>query len=64
MATTVENNNTLSSDVYEISEFIDNIQQNNSDLDNNTLALGIFGYLNDVFTISMQNTVKFGLAQV
>lgn len=49
---------TLSSDIYDISEFVNTIQQNNSDLDQTTLALGIFGYLNDMFTISTQNTVR------
>ena len=48
----------LSSDIYAISEFVDDIQQNNSDLEGSTLAAGMFGYLNDVFTISMQNTVR------
>lgn len=57
MATT-DNDVILSSDIYEISEFVDTIQQNNSDLDKSTLALGIFGYLNDMFTISTQNTVR------
>lgn len=57
MATT-DNDIILSSDIYEISEFVDTIQQNNSDLEKTTLALGIFGYLNDMFTVSMQNTVK------
>ena len=58
MATNTTNNSILSSDIYEISEFVDKIQQNNSDLEDTTLALGIFGYLNDMFTISMQNTVR------
>lgn len=48
----------LSSDIYDISEFVDDIQQNNSDLERTTLAAGMFGYLNDMFTISMQNTVR------
>lgn len=48
----------LSSDIYAISEFVDDIQQNNSDLEGSTLAAGMFGYLNDMFTISMQNTVR------
>ena len=55
---TIDNDIILSSDIYEISEFVDTIQQNNSDLDKTTLALGIFGYLNDMFTVSMQNTVR------
>lgn len=52
------NDNILSSDIYDISSFINEIQQNNSDLEDTTLALGIFGYLNDMFTISMQNHVR------
>lgn len=55
-----EKENTLSSDIYDISEFVDTIQQNNSDLEKNTLALGMFGYLNDMFTVSMQNTIRMG----
>ena len=48
----------LSSDIYDISEFVNEIQKNNSDLDDTTLSLGIFGYLNDMFTVSTQNTVR------
>lgn len=52
------NENILSSDIYDISSFVNEIQKNNSDLDDITLSLGIFGYLNDMFTISTQNTVR------
>lgn len=52
------NENILSSDIYDISSFINEIQKNNSDLDDATLSLGIFGYLNDMFTIATQNTVR------
>ena len=52
------NGNILSSDIYDISGFINDIQKNNSDLDDPTLSLGIFGYLNDMFTISTQNNVR------
>ena len=52
------NDNILSSDIFDISTFVNDIQKNNSDLDDNTLALGMFGYLNDMFTISMQNTIR------
>lgn len=52
------NENILSSDIYDISSFVNEIQKDNSDLDDSTLALGIFGYLNDMFTISTQNTVR------
>lgn len=52
------NDNILSSDIFDISSFVNDIQKNNSDLDDNTLALGMFGYLNDMFTISTQNTIR------
>lgn len=52
------NDNILSSDIYDISSFIDDIQSNNSDLDDTTLSLGIFGYLNDMFTMSLQNSIR------
>lgn len=52
------NENILSSDIYDISSFINEIQKENSDLDDTTLSLGMFGYLNDMFTISTQNTVR------
>lgn len=58
MATNKNTETILSSDIYDISEFINEIQRNNSDLDDSTLSLGIFGYLNDMFTISTQNTVR------
>lgn len=48
----------LSSDIYDISEFVNTIHKNNSDLNDDTLALGIFGYLNDMFAISTQNLVR------
>lgn len=52
------NDTILSSDIYDISAFVDDIQRNNSDLDDTTLSLGIFGYLNDMFTISLQNSIR------
>lgn len=52
------NDNILSSDIYDISSFINDIQTNNSDLDDDTLSLGIFGYLNDMFTIALQNNIR------
>lgn len=48
----------LSSDIYDISAFVDDVQSNNSDLDDTTLSLGIFGYLNDMFTVSLQNSIR------
>lgn len=54
----MSNETIISSDIYEISEFVNEIQKNNSDLDDSTLALGIFGYLNDMFTISTQNNIR------
>ena len=52
------NENILSSDIYDISSFVNEIQKNNSDLDDTTLSLGTFGYLNDMFTVSMQNNIR------
>ena len=47
----------LSSDIYEISEFVNKIWKNNSNLDDTTLALGMIGYTNDMFTVTTQNLV-------
>ena len=58
MATNSTNSETiLSSDIYEISEFVNKIWKNNSELDDTTLALGMIGYTNDMFTVTTQNLV-------
>lgn len=58
MANSDTNNDTiLSSDIYQISDFVNQIWKNNSDLEDNTLALGMIGYTNDMFTVTTQNLV-------
>ena len=48
----------LSSDIYDISEYIEDIKLNHIPETQTTLALGIFGYLNSVFSNSLQNTIR------
>lgn len=58
MANSDTNNDTiLSSDIYQISDFVNQIWKNNSDLEDNTLALGMIGYTNDMFAVTTQNLV-------
>lgn len=48
----------LSSDVYDIANYIEEIKLNHIPESQTTLSLGIFGYLNDVFSNSLQNTIR------
>lgn len=48
----------VSSDIYELSDYVNQIQSQNFNLDEETLSLGILGYLNDLFTVSIQNSVR------
>ena len=60
MATTNNNENqaNLSPDLYDIEEFVGEIQKDNTDgVDEDTLMLGIFGYLREVFSQSIQNSI-------
>lgn len=61
MASTNVNTNTqsvLSSDIYDIADFYDEIRQRNiSDIDDTASMVGIFGYMTEMFTQSMQNTL-------
>jgi hypothetical protein len=61
MATTntnTDNQNILSTDIYEISEFLDQIRHDNiTDLDSTSSMIGIFGYMNEMFSQSMQNSL-------
>ena len=53
-----DNQNILSTDVYEISEFIDQVRQNNiSELDSTASIVGIFGYMNEIFSQTLQNSL-------
>lgn len=61
MATTntnTDNTNTISTDIYEISEFLDGIREENiPDLDETSSMVGIFGYMNEMFSQTMQNSL-------
>lgn len=61
MATTninTSNDTVLSTDIYEISDFIDQVRQNNiTDISDTASMVGIFGYMNEIFSQSLQNTL-------
>ena len=61
MATTNMNTNSetiLSSDIYEIADFYNQIRQENiPDVDDTASMVGIFGYMTEMFTQTMQNTL-------
>ena len=61
MASTNTNTNSesiLSTDIYEIADFYDQIRQDNiPDVDETASMVGIFGYLTEMFTQTMQNTL-------
>lgn len=55
---TSKDDTVLSTDIYEISEFIDNIRQNNiPDISDTASIVGMFGYMNEVFSQTLQNTL-------
>ena len=48
----------LSTDFYDIYDFVDNIRRNNvDDVDDTAAITGIFGYMNENFAQSLQNTL-------
>lgn len=48
----------LSTDIYEISEFIDTIrQQSVPDVSETSSIVGMFGYMNEIFSQTLQNTL-------
>lgn len=56
--TNTDNQNNLSTDIYEVAEFYDNIRRNNiPDLDDTSNIVGIFGYMGEMFSQTMQNTL-------
>ena len=61
MATTNTNTSSetiLSSDIYEIADFYDQIRRDNiPDIDDTASMVGIFGYMNEMFSQTMQNTL-------
>lgn len=56
--TNTDNQNTLSTDIYEVAQFYDSIRQNNiPDLDDTSSIVGIFGYMGEMFSQTLQNTL-------
>lgn len=56
--TNTDNQNILSTDIYEISEFLDQIREDNiPDLDGTNSIVGIFGYTNEMFSQTLQNAL-------
>ena len=50
--------NVLSTDIYEIADFYDQIRRDNiPDVDDTASMVGIFGYMNEMFSQTMQNTL-------
>ena len=48
----------LSTDIYEISDFIDDIRKNNiTDISDTASIVGMFGYMNEIFSQTLQNTL-------
>ena len=53
-----DNQNILSTDIYEVSEFLDQVRENNiPDLDETSSIVGIFGYMNEMFSQTLQNSL-------
>lgn len=61
MASTNTNTNSetvLSTDIYEVADFFDQIRHDHiSDLDDTASMVGIFGYMNEMFSQTLQNTL-------
>ena len=55
---TGSNQSRLSTDIYEISDFIDQIRKDNVPNVSDTASMvGIFGYMNEIFSQTIQNTL-------
>ena len=61
MATTntnTSNDTVLSTDIYDISNFIEDIRKNNiTDISDTASIVGMFGYMNEIFSQTLQNTL-------
>lgn len=56
--TNTDNSNLLSTDIYDVSAFLDKIREDTiPDLDETSSIVGIFGYMNEMFSQSLQNTL-------
>ena len=47
----------ITSDIYQISEFIEEVKAKHIDAEESTLQMGLFGYLGDLFSHEIQNTI-------
>ena len=48
----------LSTDIYDVSGFLDQIRQDHiPDIDETSAMVGIFGYMNEMFSQSLQNSL-------
>ena len=55
---TSKDDTVLSTDIYEISDFIDSVRQNNiTDISDTASIVGMFGYMNEIFSQTLQNTL-------
>lgn len=53
-----DNQNILSTDIYEIAEFLDQVRRDNiPNLDETSSIVGIFGYMNEMFSQTLQNAL-------
>lgn len=58
--TNTGNSNLLSTDIYDVSGFLDRVRSDNiADLDETNSMVGIFGYMNEMFSQSLQNTLIY-----
>ena len=48
--------NLMSSDIFEVSKFVEKIKQKYIDISEDTLLLGMYGYLSTIFSNLIQNT--------
>ena len=56
--TNTDNSNLLSTDIYDVSAFLDKVREDTiPDLDETSSMVGIFGYMNEMFSQSLQNTL-------
>lgn len=46
----------LSTDLYDVEAFVDAIKAKHIDIDEDTLTMGIYGYLSEIFSTSLENT--------
>lgn len=54
----IDNEKNISSDIYKINDYVDNVRRNfTPNVNEETMMLGIFGYFDQIFSDTIQNTV-------